>query len=247
MPQPCCEAVLGQLQKFCDSFKPPLGWPAAVKLHDPSHWDGGPWQPPALFEDLSHKYAPAECGAVPGATELTQRTLALLARRDPNVCAQVAGTKWCGDFCGNQCPPYPSPSPEPEPIASSLKTLKLNSTADDVPCDDACTPGRAPVSAARNVCGDCPACTFSSDGRSCNACPAGKVSQPKSAMCYDCPPVRALPAASAPPSPLRSPATSTFSGQVRLGRRLRLRRVPGGAPRHQRHVRAVPRRHLLCY
>ena len=66
--QPCCEAVLGQLQKFCDSFKPPLGWPAAVKLHDPSHWDGGPWLP-ALFEDLSHKYAPAECGAVPGATE----------------------------------------------------------------------------------------------------------------------------------------------------------------------------------
>ena len=28
------------------------------------------------------------------------------ARRDPNVCSQVAGTKWCGAFCSSQCPPY---------------------------------------------------------------------------------------------------------------------------------------------
>ena len=49
---PCCEAMLGQLQKFCFSFKPAGGWPRATKCDDPSHWDGGQMVPPAAFDPL---------------------------------------------------------------------------------------------------------------------------------------------------------------------------------------------------
>ena len=67
---------------------------------------------------------------------------------------------------------------------------RINASGTEAPCDDACPLGRAPVSAsgpARKVCGDCPACTYSADGRSCTACPVGKVSHPVSSSCYDCP------------------------------------------------------------
>ena len=95
--KPCCEAILENLEKFCYSFSP-VG--EVVKVPDPTHWDGGFWQPPASFDQLCESYLPAECGDC-GAMACP-RMLQLIGRRyHPHLCDAI---KTCDDLCDNQCP-----------------------------------------------------------------------------------------------------------------------------------------------
>jgi hypothetical protein len=95
--KPCCEAVLEQLEKFCYSFEPKG---EAIKIADPTHWDGGVWQPPASFDQLCESYSPKDCE--PCGQLACPRVLQLISRQfHPNVCDAI---KSCNGFCDNQCP-----------------------------------------------------------------------------------------------------------------------------------------------
>ena len=116
---PCCEAMLGQLQKFCFSFKPAGGWPRATKCDDPSHWDGGQMVPPAAFDPLLDDWCPAACGKAQCA-QTAGRWLALFSRKHPDICAAILDEN-CDGFCAKQCPNRFMPAePTPAAIATPL-------------------------------------------------------------------------------------------------------------------------------
>jgi hypothetical protein len=95
--KPCCEGVLEALEKFCYSFEPQG---EVVKMADPTHWDGGKWQPPASFDALCDHYMPASCE--PCGQASCPKVLQLLARQfHPNLCDAI---KTCSGFCDHQCP-----------------------------------------------------------------------------------------------------------------------------------------------
>ena len=97
MPKPCCEAVLNSLEKYCYSFEPKGN---ATKIDDPTHWDGGIWQPPASFDGLCDHYAPTECTA--SGQLACPRMLQLIARQfHPHICDAI---QTCGGLCDTQCP-----------------------------------------------------------------------------------------------------------------------------------------------
>ena len=104
VPKPCCEATLVSLEKYCYSFKPPG---EAVKVPDPSHWDGGAWKVPASFDRLCDEFEPYQCKGSNCGKSPCQKVLSLLARRyHPHVCDAV---KVCADFCDNQCKSWSCP------------------------------------------------------------------------------------------------------------------------------------------